>query len=259
MKIGCCVDLRNNELILACKDAGADYIEGSLALLHGMPQRQVIALVHLLRDNNLPLVSFNGMFPGDIRLTGEWVDYQKIDGYLFEAMEKASLFCPEVIVFGSSAARNTPNGFQKEYGEKQLEFLLAKHIAPIMDSYQTVCAVEPLRLAESNLVNTLSDGEKLVQSVNEKRIGLLADFYHMMQNGEDIRELMQLTAPPVHLHLASKDRKLPHPDDGTDYKALFDTLKALGYQGKISIECGIDQPYEQNIRTAVEYLRSMAE
>ena len=258
MKIGCCADLRNHELLLACKDAGVDYIEGSLAALHSMPQREVISLVHLLRDNSMQLYSFNGMFPTDIRLTGEWVDYQKIDSYLCEALEKASLFCPEIVVFGSSASRNTPPGFQTEYGEQQLCFLLQKHIAPIFARYGMRCAIEPLRPAEANIINTVAEGARLAKAANCSSVGLLADYYHMQQNGESASELLSLPVKPIHLHLASRDRKLPRPDDGTDYRALFDALKAIGYDGRISLECRVEQPYEQNLRASVDFLRSLA-
>lgn len=258
MKIGCCVDLRDHELLLACKDAGVDYIEGSLSVLYTMSQKEIQSLVHLLRDNNLSIECFNGMFPGDIRLTGEWVDYSKVNSYLFEVLEKAALFCPSIIVFGSGGARNLPEGFSKEYGTEQLAFLLSRYVAPLFSKYGITCAIEPLCTAECNIINTVEEGAALAQAVSDDHICLLADIYHMMQNGETADSILQLKDKPVHLHIASKDRVLPHLNDGTDYKPFFDALKKIGYDGRISLECRIDPPHEQNIRTSLEYLRSLA-
>ncbi len=256
MKIGCCVNLKEKDKIIACKDAGIDYIEGGFAVLHGMPKNEITSLVHLLRDNNLSLEAFNGMFPGDIRLTGEWVDYNKVNQYLLETLEKASVFCPKVVVFGSSASRNTPVDFSKEFGEKQLAYVLHKHMAPLFAKYGVTCAIEPLRDSESNIINTILEGDVLKEKSDAPQVKLLADFYHMTQNGESVEDFKKLSEPPYHLHIASKDRTCPHPDDGTDYASLFAVLKEIGYDGRISIEGRIDEPFEQTLRASVEYLRT---
>lgn len=255
IKIGCCVDLRSEEQILARKDAGADYIEGALTTLTQMPQREIAALSHLLRDNSLPLTSFNCMFPSSVRLTGDWVDYSKIDSYLCDAVEKASLFCPETMVFGCGVARSIPDGFREDHGKNQLAFLLRTHIAPLLEQYHIVCAVEPLCRKETNVLKTLPEMAELVQTIGNEQICLMADYYHLLQSGESADALVGLRIMPVHFHLASYNRKLPMPGDGTDYATLFRTLHAIGYTGSISLECEIDRPFESNIAASLAFLR----
>lgn len=256
MKFGCCVDLRNTALILACKDAGVDYIETSLSGLYQIPQREVNEIAKLLRENNLQLAGFNGLVPWEFRLTGEWVDDQKLRDYLFEVMEKASVFCPEYAVFGSGGPRRVPEGFSKEVAFSQLVQMLKEQVSPIFAQYGVRCAIEPLRYQECNIINTVLEGEALRVAADMPNVGLLADFYHMTQNKEDVMDIAKLGQPLFHVHIASAERNNPLPGDGTDYAALFDALRANGYDGRISMECGIAEPIEENIRRSLAYLRS---
>ena len=259
MKFGCCVDIRNTAMVLACKDAGVDYIETSLSGLYTIPQREVIEIAKLLRENNLQLAGFNGMYPWEYRLTGEWVDDQKINSYLFEVLEKASVFCPEYVVFGSGGPRRVPEGFSKEIAFDQLAKQLKETVSPIFAQYGVKCAIEPLNYSECNIINTVLEGEELRKAADKENIDLLADFYHMQYNGESVSDILKLEKAPLHLHIASKERNMPLTGDGSDYEGLFAALKEKGYDGRISLECGIPEPFEENLRASLTYLRSLAE
>ena len=180
MKFGCCVDIRNTALVLACKDAGVDHIETSLSGLYTIPQREVNEIAKMLRENDLQLAGFNGMYPWKFRLTGEWVDEQKINSYLFEVLEKASVFCPEYIVFGSGGPRRVPDGFSKEVAFAQLANTLKEQVSPIFAQYGVKCAIEPLNYSECNIINTVLEGEAVADVSRNAHI--FEKFCHILED-----------------------------------------------------------------------------
>jgi D-psicose/D-tagatose/L-ribulose 3-epimerase len=58
--------------------------------------------------------------PGEIKLTGPNIDKAKQADYLERALDRMSRLGVHVIVFGSSGARNFPEGFSKRQAFDQL-------------------------------------------------------------------------------------------------------------------------------------------
>ncbi len=196
MKIGCRVDLNDKGAILSVKDAGADFIEGSLVKLYRMPGGEVKELLHLLRMCDLPLLSFYEPLPNEILVTGEWVDYQKLSGYLPDAMEKASYFCPEVLLWRRCDYLQECR-IPHEHIANQLFYLLQKHILPICRKYGIGCAVEPME-----------------EGSVPKGVGLL------------LPDALGISANllPAHLQLSTEDAKIG-----------LQAAKQCGYEGNITL------------------------
>ena len=88
-----------------------------------------------------------------------------------------------------------------------------------------------------------------------KHIGVLADTYHMVVEGEPVENIALAGSNLLHVHTANPTgRVYPAPNDGVDYKKIMDTLKSVNYQGGISIEAFTKYP-AFDARIALEVLR----
>jgi sugar phosphate isomerase/epimerase len=197
----------------------------------------------------------NNFFPGSYRLTGSEADHDSALSYAQAAFERASRLGVEVIVFGSSGARNVPCGTPVSKGLDQLASLLAR-LAPMAKAYGITIAIEHLNKQESNLINCFSDACDLARQVNDPHVGALLDTFHMNLSDETYNDILGDGALLRHVHLArTLGRSLPCPGDEEDYSRLFQTLKKIGYGGCISLEAFVRNDFEGEAEAALQHLR----
>ena len=116
-----------------------------------------------------------------------------------------------------------------------------------------ICVIEPLNKLETNWCNTVAEGAAVVRRLNLKNVRLLADGYHMSREDEPYSVLTDNRDILLHCHIASSDRRIP---GGTDYeKGFLDTLKAMDYDGIVTVECGFTD-FREEAGTAAEWLRA---
>src|SRR5207248_3024450 len=67
---------------------------------------------------------------------------------------------------------------------------------------------EPLNRYETNLVNTLADGVRLLKGLATTNVKLLADLYHMNIEEADLAAAVRAAGPHVgHVHFADSNRR----------------------------------------------------
>jgi len=114
--------------------------------------------------------------------------------------------------------------------------------------------VEPVNRYETHLLNRLDDAASLIAPLNQRRLGIVADLFHMALDEPDIpTAILKHAAHIGHVHLADSNRRLPGRGT-TDFKAAFAALDAIGYSGWMAFECG--EPGE-NRKRADEYLAQL--
>lgn len=232
MKYGICTDFENGDLL---KRMGFDYIEPRVVSLVQMSASERKENRQRLADIGLSAEAFNCLFPGDIKLIGPEADLQRIREYLKEALAYAAEFGAKVVVFGSGASRRVPDGysFAKAYGELCEVYRIAGQIA---GENGIDIVVEPLSYSETNMINTIEEGAILAQNVNLPHVRLLADYYHMIANHDNLEHILTI-GDFGHIHIAAGAGRLyPLSRDGEYYETLIGNLKAIGYEGRISIE-----------------------
>ncbi len=257
MKLGCCVPYQKEELPTILKKNGYAFVETGFSNLYEATEADIAAFSQNLQENGLQCVSCNGMFPQKIQVVGPNVDYAAIDDYLQTALEKANPLHPEYVVFGSSKARQIPDGFPKADAWDQIVVLLRDHIAPAFRKYQMTCVIEPLRFGECNCVNTVLDGLQLAMRANVPEVQLLVDYYHFAYNHEPLAALDCCKGWIRHVHLASYQQKrhIPFAKDGDDYQPFFEKLREIGYEnGNISLEGGLGDDPASSLAAAAAYL-----
>ncbi|MGO9417707.1 sugar phosphate isomerase/epimerase family protein [Roseiarcus sp.] len=117
-------------------------------------------------------------------------------------------------------------------------------------------AVEPLNRFETDLVNTIDQGLRLVKDVGADNIGLLLDTFHMNIEEKDIpAAIRRAKGRIVEFHASSNDRGTPG-DDHLPWRAIATALRDVGFQGPVVIEAFTSEIKE--IAKAVSIWRPLA-
>ena len=252
MRFGVCAGPEKAEVLA---EAGYDFIELSLAgdlMAAGEDSDWQAARARLLALP-LPPETFNS-FVRVGKIAGPDVDFSLLTRYVQTALARAAEIGGKIIVFGSGGARNVPEGFDRETAARQIrEFL--DLCADVSEQTGVVVAIEPLRRAESNIINLVSEGAHLARQIARPGVRDLGDTYHMEQEGEPLSALVEARDVLAHVHVADTGRLAP----GTgvyDYVSLFGALRDAGYDARVSIECGFGSDFAGEVGYALTHLRT---
>ncbi len=94
------------------------------------------------------------------------------------------------------------------------------------------------------------------------RIQQLADIFHMMMGRESAESIIRAGDHLRHCHIAEwQTRQFPGHDPAETYrlKPYFDALKAIGYTGGVSCECGWGDKGDlaRNLETALKTMKGL--
>ena len=142
------------EIVESLAQFGFDYLELSLSGLAALPPPAFSSLHRRIKRSGIPCEACNNFFPPRVRLTGSEARLPVALDYARAAMERAASLGVCLIVFGSSDARNMPQGFPKEVAGKQIVELL-QHLGPVAAQHGITIAIEPLNRQESNILTGL--------------------------------------------------------------------------------------------------------
>ncbi|NMB25189.1 MAG: sugar phosphate isomerase/epimerase, partial [Firmicutes bacterium] len=232
------------------ENASYDYLE--LTMVSLADDEQYRRIQEVVCKSELAVEAFNVLLPGEIKVVGPEVDWDQIYAYIDKVLPRAAALGGEVVVFGSGRSRRVPNGFPKQEARQQvIEF--ARFLGAQASQYGFVIGIEPLRPAECNLLNYVSETYELVEEIALDGMGITADFYHMVEGDESLGNVVAASCKLAHIHLADSGRMWP--GSGTyDYMDFFRNVKAAGYDKRMSLECGWDD-FPKNIVDTLAFLR----
>jgi sugar phosphate isomerase/epimerase len=233
MQIGCCCSLDQAEAVHA---AGFDYLECTLVSLQPEADEATFApILARYQAAPLPVRTCNVFLPGDLKVVGPQVDQARLGRYVETALARAQQIGIRLAVFGSGTARMVPDGFARAQAEAQVVDFL-QMVAEVAAATGITIAIEPLNRKESNILNSVGEAVTLAQRVDRPSIRVLADFYHMDEEGEPLSEISRYGAWLAHIHVADSGRLAP--GTGTyPYDQFVAELRAAGYTGDVSVEC----------------------
>lgn len=247
MRIGCCVNMVATtsdgvglEHLETLASSGYDYVELPLAQMMTFTAPEFDKLVDMVEASGIPCEACNNFIPADHPITGDQVDISRLADYLDEALERAFRLGAKSIVFGSSAAKNVPQGFPMDQAWQQIVETLQLVDDKIANLDITI-VIEPLCRLESNIILNGHEGLQLAREVNRKKIRLLLDYYHLVVEEEDQIIIEKAGNYLRHIHIANPiGRIFPLENDGVDYRGFIKNLKKAGYNSRISIEAYTD-------------------
>ena len=234
MNIGVCTGLD----ALAAPVDGLEYIEpGAAALLcPGADDAAFEAVAARAAAAPVPAKAVNCFFPGELKNTGPDVDATALDAWVTATCRRAAAVGVEIIVFGSGGSRQVPEGFDRARAGEQLVANL-KRYGPIAAACGVTIALEPLSRRDCNIVTSVDEGAELVRAAGHPNVRLLADTYHMAQDGDPVESIRRAAGLIAHVHCAERDGRGPLGATGEDQRPYFRAIKDIGYDGRISLEC----------------------
>ncbi len=253
MKLGMCLPIERLE---NGAELGADYVEVNCCNIYSLNDGEFSALKKNISDNDIKTYSCNVLVPGEVRLTGDDVCYADVREYAKKAFGRLAEIGVSMLVFGSSAAKRVPEGFPYDKAWEQL-YEVGAIFSDVAGEYGQTVAVEPLRYAEVNIINTLKDGAEYVNTVNRSNFKLLADFFHVTENGEPLSDIVKYKDILVHTHIACPETRRILTETHREYAAAcINALKAAGYTGCMSFE-GSSDAYK-GVPEMLEMLRQLS-
>jgi len=254
MKIGLCCGAQD---AAQARAAGCEYVELNFTTVARQSEEEFAQTAAALEAAGLGSEAMNCFIPGDFRLCKLSPEtYGDLELYLRQGMARARALGAQYVVFGSAGARRLPAGVEKPEGWQKLVpiYRLAGELAA---QYGLTIVIEPLNTREDNAINTLREGLDYMGLVDRPGVRLLADMYHMGENGEGYEAVLAAGDDLRHCHIARPDgRVYPLPGDGYDYAPFFAALREIGYAGRLSIEAS-NPGGPECLAQCVEYLRSL--
>jgi hypothetical protein len=202
IQIGYCGSIKD---IDAAKAAGFDYFEPRTSEVAALSDAEYDKLTAKLKQGAMPSPVAYWFVPADIKLTGPSIDKANQAQYLERALSRMSRLGVHVIVFGSSGARNYPQGFAKHDAFDQLVDF-GKRTGPIARKYGITIAIEAQRREESNIINTTQESLQWVNAVNDPNIQLMVDYYHFESEKEDPAMIVKVKDHLRHIHMGTTRR-----------------------------------------------------
>ena len=254
MKIGICGDIIKAQSAIV---AGYDYAEFHLTKLTNMPDDEFAALSRERERLGIPVESFNCFCPSEIRLTAG-VDRDVLSAHAEKAFSRAERLGGELSVIGSGRSRNIPEGY--EISKAREEFMSALTLVEsIARRHGIRLALEPLRPAETNFINTMASAAEICDAMGNENIGCVVDLFHLDQNGEDMADVVKYGRHIIHTHLARRniDRRIPTIEDMDQVGLFFDALSAIGYEGRMSLEGTYYPDFDASIAAAMQLFRGL--
>ncbi|NLN04844.1 MAG: sugar phosphate isomerase/epimerase [Clostridiaceae bacterium] len=255
MRFGICVGVNQVKYL---KEIDCDYAEVSLAGIAEMTDEEFDRLCEENSKSDVKIEAANGFFPAHIRVV--WPDFnaKQISEYTNRALGRASKLGIDTCILGSGRSRMYSEGYSHEKAIEDFTNAL-RIVGDIASKYNIMVGIEPLSYAETNVVNTVLDALEVSRRTGSDHIKVMADFFHMMNNKEDLDSLKEVGKDLVHVHVSAYSipgRPAPSSPDEDRYKEFFDILREIGFDGRVSVEAVIKDLVKEG-KTALEVLRNL--
>ncbi len=204
-----------------------------------------------------PIRAFNLFVPGQIKMVGQDVEWDKVELYVQRAVQRAAALGAKVIVFGSGGARAIPEDFSRALAWGQLVRFLSICADQAAGKALTI-AIEPLNCRETNIINTYLEGVALAKDVARDEVRVLADIYHFMMDAEPLDDIAEEPTWLAHVHLADTGRRWPG-SGSYPLERLFAILKDVDFKGAASVECRWGDDFRDETARALVFLRKLAD
>lgn len=269
MKISCCIPggsfmpQGENEIPMSpmerltegcrvIRELGYDCAEATVGLIMGLSEEDCACLRGEYQAGRFRLDACNSFIPGHLPIVSDGETTAALYEYVDAAVARMASLGVRYVVFGSGRVRSIPEGTDPALAQAKIDAFIAK-VDEACGKYGMTCVIEPLNRLETNWCNTVAEGAAVVRRLQLENVKLLADGYHMAKEEEPYSSLEENRDILLHCHVASVDRKIP---GGTAYEGGFlDTLKNIGYEGIVTVECGFTD-FAEEARRAAEYLRA---
>lgn len=248
------------EKFLYIKEVGLDgfEVDGKLLINHLDEVKEAIA------ETGIPVTTACGGYTGWI---GDFIEERRLNGLaeikqILESLQEVGgkgIVVPAA--WGMFTYRLPPmTSPRSQAGDRKAITESLVYLDMIAEETGTTIFLEPLNRYQDHMINTLADARSYIEENGFKNVKIIADFYHMNIEEDDISEALHQNRDLVgHIHLADNHRYQPG-SGSLDFKKHFNALKEDGYEGFLTIECRVrgndpDAEYRQSVKHLRESLR----
>ena len=246
-------------ILSAARDVGFDYAEVPVSgiLLPDESEGAFEDAVARFRDIGLPVESHHIFLRPPLLVVGPDADIGRIEAYAAIVFGRMRKLGSSLLVFGSGGMRTIPDGWSRERAEGQFLELLSR-LGPLAAAAGVRVAIEPLRRSETNFINTVGEGLRLVRAAGHDSIGVMADSFHWSDVAEGPEAILDARDRLFHAHVATFPGRKAPGEEPCDFTPFFRALAAAGYGGRVTIEAGLGDGFDHHdqLRLALETLRA---
>ena len=236
---------------------GFDYVEIPLDALAALPEGDFQAFVDYVEGRGIRVGACSRMLPEDLPITGPNVSATALHGYLKHAFSRAQRLGAKVIALDGAASRAVPTDGDFPFAWRQLGNFLRLVQGHAHECGLTV-ALLPLRKADCNLLNLVSEATLIAGLLQLDNIAVAAHWGHMALASEPLSSLRRAAPLLRHVYVENAlTRALPRPGDGEDYKRLVETLADIGYTGGVTLSGSITESFAEDAAKALKYIREL--
>ncbi len=276
IKLGCCIpggsfmpegiaevpQSAAEQLAVKCRyvlECGFDYTECGGMMLAGMSDAELDYLEAEDKKSPLGLRAVNSIFSPKFKLADPGDNWEEIAAYIRRLVDVLARFGIRYAVFGSGAARSIPEGVDRETGLANLRRMM-NYFADYGEPRGVTLVIEPLRARETNVYQTVPVSDEEVKLINRPGVRLLADAFHMAEEGTPPEAVGNCEDRLLHCHMAeAPDRTCPgQPTTGdiTFNQRFAAALIKSGYTGGVSAECSYTD-FGKNVPEILNYMKTL--
>jgi sugar phosphate isomerase/epimerase len=188
--------------------------------------------------------------------TGDQATWQRTRDYLLVLLDLCNDLGGKVLVLGSPKQRDILQNQSKEGAWKRAVDLLGFVVDRAGKLGLTIC-FEPLAPAETNFINTVEEGMRLVREVNHPSLKIHLDVKAMCSEAKPAPAVIRSVKAQDVGHFHVNDPNLYGPGMGeVDYAPITEAVRDIGYDKWLSVEVFKYDPDPETIaRRSIDYLR----
>ncbi|HZP61741.1 MAG TPA: sugar phosphate isomerase/epimerase family protein [Opitutaceae bacterium] len=256
--IGWCIRAKP-EVFADAKSAGFEYVELAMqdVLFLSDPDFQKLAA----RLQELQLAALSGYNPipkdANLLLVGPQTDRVREDKHIQLLLARASALKLRYIILNSGGAWRVPDNFPREQAFAQLANFCGR-LADAADHAGLTVLIEPLRSSDTNLITTIAEALKLVETVNRPNFQMMVDYSFLRIQKDNLDDLLKVGPHLRDIHISNPPaRTYPMDASESDYASFFRILKQIDYHGGLSVHAGT-KSFATEAPRAIAFLRKMA-
>lgn len=129
-------------------------------------------------------------------------------------------------------------------------------LMPVSEKYGVPLVVEPINRYEINTLNSSIEAYEYIKK-SGLDLYLMLDTFHMNIEDVSIKESLEVCADRIkHVHFLDSNRLAPGMGH-MDMKAVYETLKTIGYDGYLCLEALQGDDYRETARKGIEFFNSI--
>jgi sugar phosphate isomerase/epimerase len=220
-------------------------------------QRQEVRKI--IKDHGLETVGLHWLFAGpkDLHLTTpEQAVWQRTRDYLAALLDLCSDLGGKVLVLGSPKQRSILPDQTKQGAWQRAVELLRSVLDRAGELDLTIC-LEPLAPAETNFINTVEEGMRMVREIDHPNLKIHLDVKAMSSESTPVPAIIRSVRAADIGHFHVNDPNLYGPGMGAvDYAPIAAAVRDIGYDRWLSVEVFKYDPDPETIaRKSIDYLR----